>query len=951
MFRLRSTIINSAMALVALAAVLLFCDRSRIVIGLMGTGSAAGQVNWNAGLVSNHRNVEDRESSCKIDGVVLDKTANEPIAGAIVVLVAGTDSPLNISSFLSTLPSVAVTDLDGRWTATPIKSDSFIISAAVPPYLPQTMELVNPCNRPNSMAPKLLLSRGGVSIKGTVKGPASDSVTEALVLASSTYHDESGRAIEATFGALSAVDGRYWLQLEAGMYDFQAFHLGGLVSRKVSKTLGYRPNRVDLSVLPTASISGRVRTHDSDSKLGDIAVRLVDETGVNSVVKLVHPAAFLTNELGEFEIDQVRPGTIELSAGGRGLTSLNAVSINLAPGEKQTGVELWLERVYTISGNVVRAGAKTAEFLDVWAYAKDTRSGEVASGCRVGTQTGQFELGGLRPSTYVIELRSDPTTTCRATGRITVDDADVHIEPIVFEAGAKISGQISPPSDGTVSLTRLLDERSAANPASATSVRRTVSVGIGQGAFSFGGVESGDVVLVAEGKDGRHGEARVHVNGHDVLGIKIDMRQGASLSGRVLDDGSGQPAREAWVAVSRVGLAARVKNPVRAMGSSQMPMRPDDKLARGYTKQPPYVTQLVKAKADGSFEVKNLDEGDYLLSVYNGEGKLAKVRGSSARRDYGHPVTLSHDEEKSGLVLEVDPCLASITGIVVDSNGAAVSNVWITAEAQTAASSPAALANKLVEHHAVSDQSGQFSLLDLCQAAYRIRATDIRGRQAALAAEVPSDVSMKLQLERMGWLEALVEIHGKPVNDFTMALSGPVQQRLTAHASAKGFRTELPAGKYEILFVANSGYSFVSIVLASNTIQPMSVNLRPWSSLHGVLVFQDNTPAAGIDVTLSLLQLAGQWQGDIGLSPSLWPVHATTGSDGSFGFDHLVGRGSRLSFKNSSGELTLSNVKMPKSVGELDAYSRRLEIEPWSEENRDLGTIEVTTATPRNLHK
>src|SRR5262249_13868374 len=127
----------------------------------------------------------------------------------------------------------------------------------------------------------------------------------------------------------------------------------------------------------------------------------------------------------------------------------------------------------------------------------------------------------------------------------------------------------------------------------------------------------------------------------DVTGIVIEMATGVSLSGRV------EPPVTAAIRIEpgmdKVGFAS-MTNAAKAFG--------------------------VSAESDpttGAFVLKNVPAGEFSLIATHADGRTGKLA-----------ITVA-DHDQANLVVALE-ARASITGKVIDANGAAVSGVRVTAE-------------------------------------------------------------------------------------------------------------------------------------------------------------------------------------------------------------------------------------------------------------------------------
>jgi hypothetical protein len=422
-----------------------------------------------------------------------------------------------------------------------------------------------------------------------------------------------------------------------------------------------------------------------------------------------------------------------------------------------------------------------------------------------------------------------------------------------------------------------------------------------------------------------------------------ELKSPASISGRVID-AVGEPPQRAWVMVSSAAPSVEDLPRCTRVGSGHTLAAPNDPRPKpAWHETIDNVFRYVPTKADGTFEASGLRQGRYELAVYGPDGKLGWAK-STGHADDPHIVNVHGTEAKTEVDLEVQACLHSISGIVEDTKGVLVPNVLVTAYAEESLQTRAFRSDYQAEHVALTEKNGEFALIDLCGGFYQVRAVDAANRRSANASEVPTGVSVKLQLHSMATLEGVTRYRGVPIADFNLVVSGPVQRRMKVHAPDGRFQVaDVDPGDYEALVESAEGYAFGSIRLKPGGEEQLDLTLFPWTSLKGRIVRGNGDPVAGAQVQLHCVPLAGRPAQDPWPSASMRARYTTTNADGGFNLEHLTGRRGRISFLGSDGPYLVKHARLASSIGTVTGPNAWLELEPWADQQRDLGTIEVTT--------
>jgi protocatechuate 3,4-dioxygenase beta subunit len=283
-----------------------------------------------------------------------------------------------------------------------------------------------------------------------------------------------------------------------------------------------------------------------------------------------------TDALGRFALDGLPPGTFSVRAAKLGYVSWPArrdgaasVTVPLAAGERREDLELSLARTGIISGTVVDEFGDPLQNAMVRVSSVNDNNLPPSRDPMFSSATddrGQFRIAGLEPRAYFISASGPDAST---------DAAEVYAPiyypgtrerlsalPITISPAAHVSTivvTLRPVPVGTISG-RALD--SAGSPATgalrllardAVFVERSVTVGPA-GAFTFAGVPSGAYLMemTTTGPSGREfGTQPVRVTGVEQPAMVLRTRPGATITGRLLLEGSSGGAIQGYTMTAR----------------------------------------------------------------------------------------------------------------------------------------------------------------------------------------------------------------------------------------------------------------------------------------------------------------------------------------------------------------------------------------------------------------
>jgi hypothetical protein len=414
-----------------------------------------------------------------------------------------------------------------------------------------------------------------------------------------------------TSDTLTGADGRYRFEgLPPGRYTL-AFSKAGFVTLRFGQSLPSDPfTRLDIrpgqylreidAALPRASaIEGRVVDENGDplAEATAAAIRIKSDSGQRRFVKTGRTS--ISNDRGEYRIFGLPPGdyTVSVSssqttapftndpkspsmASGKGVATIYYAStpnvndadvVTLRPGQDASGINILFRatRLVTISGTVVPASGK---ILDGALVSLIRADGPALLGMSRVSGDGTFRLDRIPPGSYILQVRSVPTSTVNAvamTGKsaaltasgniefgnlpIVVGSVDVEgvIVPIApagrIQGRVLLDGKLFEPGDARVSVAALPTGPESMSAGSTAMPVRT------DGTFDIGGV-LGSFVLRLSASKSDLALRQITYNGSDTTDHQITVSPGQEVSGLSIE-----LTRAAAVIAGQAGMNERTE--------------------------------------------------------------------------------------------------------------------------------------------------------------------------------------------------------------------------------------------------------------------------------------------------------------------------------------------------------------------------------------------------------
>jgi protocatechuate 3,4-dioxygenase beta subunit len=570
---------------------------------------------------------------------------------------------------------------------------------------------------------------------------------------------------------------------------------------------------------------------------------------------------------GRFRITGLSPGAIRLSARAAGLATREPTVVPLGVAGQLAGVEVFVGGAFAVRGTVTIEGAGPAAGVEVEA--------EGAAGVTraVADAKGHFAIEGLPPGDVTLSADGPDMLEADRPVRVSVRDRDIDGVKLTVRAGATIVGRVEPAGVAEVGIKRDLVP-AAGGVLRITNTASTLTAP--DGTFSLGPVEPGTVVISARATDGRRGQTEVAVPPAGATGVLIHLETLGGLSGRVVTTG-GTPLAGVSVHARRVEADRHVTMIVNGLDVGV------DRAPTG---------------AGGQWEILGLAAGNYELTVHDDTG------GALAFAGEGQPpsVALKDNERKDGIELTVQRNDGVIKGTVLSPEGQPLPDAWVSASAALELPSPKpgqgprtmtatiiATLDDVVSGAGpapvLTDANGRFEIAGLRQGNYRLLGEGLSGAARGMLEAVPTGSDVSLPLSALTRLEGKVTAAGKPVDEFTVELSGAVQRSETFHAAGGAFTmARVDPGSYTVKVTAPEGSGQADVTVTSAPATQVAVALVGFAKVIGKVIGPDGAPLVGAAVVAAVQNDKGMVRISIEGEPP------ATAADGSFSLDVSPGK-------------------------------------------------------------
>lgn len=421
-----------------------------------------------------------------------------------------------------------------------------------------------------------------------------------------------------SFAFRDLAPGRYAVQVHHPRYPMRP---SGPVMSEV-EVKASEASRVTVSLVPGASITGRIVDEDDDPITG-CSVQLRAPAGAPLALRGVNFETQPSNERGEYRVHRLSAGKYiavvqcmrpvfqprPFSSGPPPPPTLgyppqyypqaadlqSAAVIEVAAGTERTGIDFRLKptRVYAVSGSISGIEPGDGRNVSVMLAPPDQQSGFGMRSGRVDPATGGFVLQGVLPGSYILTANQPPTNPqappATAWQPVDVTDRSLQVN-LMMQKAVDIPGAIIVEGDRSVPPQQVHIQIMTERP-SASSMPPRVEMQP-DGTFSLKNVLPGVWRLAAFGPN---------------VFLRAIEAGGQTLQGQILDTSKGMPGSLRFFVSTRTATVQAKGNP----GLMYTFMQDGDTLFPR-----PHVSQ---ADPQGAVKVEGLAPGKY--KVY--EGTLA----------------------------------------------------------------------------------------------------------------------------------------------------------------------------------------------------------------------------------------------------------------------------------------------------------------------------------------
>jgi Carboxypeptidase regulatory-like domain/PDZ domain len=800
--------------------------------------------------------------AASVSGRITRASDGAGIVGAIVLLTPkgfGDGSTATPGKQAESLH--ARTDAKGDYRIEHVAAGRFTLTASARGYLPARLQQLDVQAGHDNPDRDLQLTAGGIELRGTVTDIGGGAIEGALVKI--TRRDEGnmidfGRAPSAV---LTDDEGTFVISLPRGAFSVEASH-PEYVAESASVQLD-APRTMTLVLTPGASIAGIVRALPDGAPVAGARVFANDADVQGGAFRVGGwgDARVVTDGDGSFELRGLSAGVRALTASSSTHASIEPVEVALGIAEQVSGVEIWVDRSFRITGFVVRRGAEREGGLEgvlVGGFSVQPPSLYVA--VAPSAEDGYFEITGVRPGSYMIGAIGEEALPNLTGTSAEVIDADVEDLLVVMDPGATVRGRVQPPMPASVHVA--MDGESMGFGqvlgAIANALVRTRSGD--DGGFELRPVASGKLKLVAQGDDGSHGELSIELGSDDLADVVIEMHPRTQLAGRV-EDAHGKPVVGVKVVATRVDGSKS--------GGEGLEFSFDGVGKAG--------THETTTGEDGTFTVKGLEGGPYEVGVHERRSALAWARPDRPDQpDAPQQLEVPAERGLADVVLVVEARDGVIRGSVLDDQGIAIADAWVTAyregagaglERTFAQGGPEQRSAVMPEDEqrreslasldrvfgkqppVLTDEHGHFTIAELRAGSYTVVAEAERGTARAQQTAVTPGARISLRLAALGSIAGTVKLGDAAIDAVSISVEGPVTRGKQLRDPSGSFVIErLDPGHYQVSASGKQGVAHAELDVENGKATKVVLELEGYGTLRGIVVDRNGVGVGGLTV-------------------------------------------------------------------------------------------------------
>jgi RNA polymerase sigma factor (sigma-70 family) len=753
-----------------------------MVIRLLGPDAAvtAGPDPGGAGAIALDRatlrwQLDPSVAPGRIAGLVRDADG-DPVAGATILATRQRAAEPDSAS-REELVASARSDSGGRFQLDRLRPGHYVLTAGADGHAASQADVaLRPGQERNGLA--ITLGRNGIELTGRLRDSGGGPIGGGNVRVFSVADDLKPGPV---FTAAVAADGGYRLILPAGEYLVRA-QASGYAGQFRNVPL-FVKTRQDFQLHPGAGIRGRIEGLAADDAAQVVAELFPQQQG------LVFPRSQLkVDEAGRFSFVDLSPGSYVIEA-RRGNQIGRSAEVLVGPGQSRDDVVIRLQPMPLLLGTVrARAGQALAQVL-VSATVSVGEGYETSRAVAFTDGRGAFAIPGVWPGRVTVLV--DAPGFGRASRVVKLTQANPEPLDIVLDPDSRVRGTVLQPGGEPAAFARLtlITHQGRTDQG----VTRLHTFADRLGGFSVEGL-TGVLEVRADHATGLGRTGPLSLTPGQLTNLEVRLAAGSFVSGTVRNE-DGTPAVGAHVRGRRRGTAART------LGTGP-----------GFLQWVPREPLPAETAADGSFRIGPFDEGEVAIRA-----SVPDVPGlfTTDPRPDSKWLRLSAGEERTGVVLILDPATGSISGRVLDDQGAALAGVMVFVLTEqdgiaVAQDSPRAAA-------VVSAADGSFTVERLRRGKYTLRAShpDLASTEQRHLA--PGTREVTLQLRKAASIGGVVVSRdGRPVPDYALVatladydgesiirmyrrLAGVDAFRLTVHDPSGRFELkDLPPGNYDL---------------------------------------------------------------------------------------------------------------------------------------------------------
>ena len=881
-------------------------------------------------------------------------------------------------------PLIARTGKDGTWSVAEVPAGTYRITATAPGFTPSGIDgfAIARSGSPDDEnardddrtaeipAPDITLATTGFPVLGQITGPGGVPVTDAVIAVSTEINLPGEWALCAT---TSGKDGVYRIDLHPGQYILEAIH-DDHVRHLQPIEVGYGAMAHDIRLQPAATIEGRVVTADG-VPVSDALVTARNDRfsiiGDDPAVSGNGPGAAATDDDGRFVLRQVKPGLVHLRAIHHHTASRQPTVVEVAVGEKKSGVEVVVQPAFIVSGQVVHQRRRTIGIGDRFIGLRDVDRDLTIGNIYPSSADGRFVVWGVPPGRYEVSefgraltgppLHYEEPPPIIDVTEGNVSDVIVAVEP--RREGVFIKARVDPPKSAYLRVDTTAENPlslMASMPGHLHGVLRTNP----RGQLSIKPIPLGQYELRAETADGWVGTRTIDVIASRSTEIIIEMEERAVVSGSIRSGPAG-------------GNGEGVAGTVRLGRWIAHEAFPDD----------PSMAKLesffAETGPDGEFRIPGVSAGTYLLTVQQSRGSMLPWSGMRGQERWqGREVTIARKGAATGkesgkatggeLVggdlgdLFVDTPGEALHGQILGPDGTPRIGVRVVASRKPLQVSgpqkvwagsndtggPASMDDQDGEdgegsedggyeiwfppaQPAYTDREGRFTITGLYPGPHDLEVEDpATGSSITTVATVNEGAvgePVTVTLEPPGQVHGVITLAGAAhAGGLTIEVTGPTATRRWLENSDGRFAIgRLAPGEYSIAASCDHGTAVASFSLNRGESKELTFAVDPWATVSGTVI-DSATRQPVPDATVGLSSHQGRFHGLSRMSRRMIG-EAVTGPDGRFRFERVL-----------PGPRTL---RVHNLAGWGDSFLER-EITVEVGQDLDLGGLEGTQVDP-----